>query len=291
MALIDVDTEEFRRTLVKSGEILAKEPSLVFLPPRPIVFVGDTHGDNESTEEVFQRFLGSHLIVFLGDYVDRSPHGGSSTYNLMRILQQKNEHPNDVVLLRGNHEFAELWRYGFKESLGNRDLLVVKPEIEKTLSQLPYAAITQNGVFAIHAGIPNVKSLDEIASIPKGLNSYHENKIACQSVWNDNLLQGMVKPIRNQGDWEPNTDRGFYDDGAIIYGQRFLDEKLSAFGAKVLLRGHDYHAKGHSLSDKVLTIFTASQYSNNGSIKGRYVAVLDPNKVINSTKDLDVVQL
>src|SRR3989338_7787459 len=115
--VVDVDENEFGDVLLRAKDRLAKEPSLIELPSsRPIVFVGDTHGDIESTEEVLRRFLGNHLIVFLGDYVDRAPAEGSSTYNLMRVLKEKTEHPESIVLLRGNHEFMELWRYGFQES-------------------------------------------------------------------------------------------------------------------------------------------------------------------------------
>ncbi|MEK6942634.1 MAG: metallophosphoesterase [Nanoarchaeota archaeon] len=284
-----VDRDEFARVLTEAKGILASEPSLIMLPSRPTVFVGDTHGDSDSTEEVFRRFLGSHLIVFEGDYVDRAPATGSSTYNLMGVLQKKVEHPKDVVLLRGNHEFAELWRYGFQASLDNRDMLVIRPKILQVMSELPYAAMTPNGVLALHAGVPNVESLDDIKAVPKGLVLYQENKIACQLVWNDSLLEGMVNPVGQ--DFAPNTKRGFDDDHSIIYGQRFLDEKLAAFGAKVLVRGHDYHAKGHGLNDKILTIFTSQEYAKDGPMKGRYVAVLDPAKTIQSTKDLEIVQL
>lgn len=70
-----------------------------------IVVIGDVHGkliwkdilDKENPDQV----------IFLGDYV--STHGLESTEqqitNLEDILNYKRNHPDNVILLRGNHEF------------------------------------------------------------------------------------------------------------------------------------------------------------------------------------------
>ncbi|MBC7099953.1 hypothetical protein H5T52_12770 [Candidatus Bipolaricaulota bacterium] len=51
-------------------KVLEKEPRLIRLPPeRTTVFVGDTHGDREATEEVLRRYFDElHVLVFLGDF-------------------------------------------------------------------------------------------------------------------------------------------------------------------------------------------------------------------------------
>lgn len=59
--------------LERAGRVFEKESRLIRLPPRGgVVFVGDTHGDLDATEQVTRRYLKeSCRIVFLGDYVDR----------------------------------------------------------------------------------------------------------------------------------------------------------------------------------------------------------------------------
>jgi len=51
----------------------AEAPRLVRLPQdRPIVYVGDIHGDMDAVNIVVSRFPSpDHIIVFLGDIVDR----------------------------------------------------------------------------------------------------------------------------------------------------------------------------------------------------------------------------
>jgi predicted phosphodiesterase len=84
-------------------EILEKEPRLVHLPSRGrVVFVGDTHGDLDATQEVIRRYLKKNCrIVFLGDYVDR---GKYSKENILYLLHLKRKHPDKICLLAGNHE-------------------------------------------------------------------------------------------------------------------------------------------------------------------------------------------
>ncbi|HID09015.1 TPA: serine/threonine protein phosphatase, partial [Candidatus Micrarchaeota archaeon] len=63
------------KLLERAREIFRHEGRLIRLPAeKTIVFVGDTHGDSEASEYVISRFLRpDHVIVFLGDYVDRGP--------------------------------------------------------------------------------------------------------------------------------------------------------------------------------------------------------------------------
>ena len=40
---------------------------------------------------------------------------------------------------------------------------------------MPYVASTDNGVIALHGGIPDVHSVDELNSIPKCVHYYQKN--------------------------------------------------------------------------------------------------------------------
>ncbi|MBI3413987.1 MAG: metallophosphoesterase [Verrucomicrobia bacterium] len=88
-----------------------------------IVFHGDFHGDVHSLIAFVawlnrQNYLQEFKIikprvwlVFLGDYTDRGMFGVEVLYTLLRL---KVENPDNVVLLRGNHEDVSIAaRYGF----------------------------------------------------------------------------------------------------------------------------------------------------------------------------------
>ncbi len=88
---MDLNYEEIRNCL-------KKEPRIIRLPEKgKAVFVGDTHGDVETTEEVLNRyFKPGYTLVFLGDYVDR---GRSSRENISLLLARKLEAPDRLHLL------------------------------------------------------------------------------------------------------------------------------------------------------------------------------------------------
>ena len=107
----------------KVGKLLEKEPRLIQLPSQgKAVFVGDTHGDLEATQEIVHRYLRKpYRIVFLGDYVDRGEH---SEENIHYLLQLKSEHPDQIFLLAGNHEgymVKEFYPVSFWKSLSLKE--------------------------------------------------------------------------------------------------------------------------------------------------------------------------
>ncbi|MBX3743726.1 MAG: serine/threonine protein phosphatase [Verrucomicrobiae bacterium] len=96
-------------------------------PGSRLLIQGDLHGDIHSLLACLDHFQAEgHLdgfrivrpevrMVFLGDYTDRGMHGVEVLYTLMR-LQLAN--PEQVVLVRGNHEDLNLVaRYGFLAEL------------------------------------------------------------------------------------------------------------------------------------------------------------------------------
>src|SRR4030042_4334047 len=87
----------------KASKILEKESRLIQLPSQgKVVFVGDTHGDLEASQQVIQQYLKKpYRIVFLGDYVDR---GDYSEENIQYLLGLKMKNPEEMFLLAGNHE-------------------------------------------------------------------------------------------------------------------------------------------------------------------------------------------
>lgn len=62
--------------------------------------------------------MGSKNYVFLGDYVDRGYH---SVETICLLLGYKCKYPENVVLLRGNHETKSLTKiYGFYDEVSKK---------------------------------------------------------------------------------------------------------------------------------------------------------------------------
>lgn len=253
-------------TVANFRKVLAGEPRLIRLPPeKTAVFVGDTHGDREASEQVLQRYFDDrHVLVFLGDYVDRGP---DSLGNLTLLMRAKIAHPDRIFLLMGNHEAwavapftpADFWR-----SLDPEEERI----LAETLSLLPLAAYHPAGVLALHGALPDVDELEEIEKIPLG--SANWRKIT----W---------------GDWVDGpgycVDPGFF--GRPAYGADYFFEVMDRLGLRVLVRAHQPDASLFLFDGHCLTLFTSHAYGPGP----RRVALLFPEKTVRSGKDLAIREL
>lgn len=74
---------------------------------KDVQIVGDVHGSLGSLKTVLTSFFSNisedpnFSILFLGDYIDR---GSESLRCMLILLKLKTSFPNNVYLLRGNHE-------------------------------------------------------------------------------------------------------------------------------------------------------------------------------------------
>lgn len=182
------DKAQVFELLKRVNPLLNSEPSLIRVNSRKVVFIGDTHGNFDSSRSVFDRFDSKqYVLVFLGDYVDRGP---QQLRNIYLLLMKKLESPDRVVLLRGNHETWRINRiYGFLYELlqlyEEKDAYNVWNKFNEIFSLMPYGCLVNGKILAIHGGLPSgLTSLKQIGSLPKG-ETDPTDTIAFQLLWND----------------------------------------------------------------------------------------------------------
>jgi len=234
-------------------------------PDRPVVFVGDTHGDREATERVFARYpVPEWTVVFLGDVVDRGP---DSAGNLELVLSETVAHPDAVHLLMGNHEAwavapfspADFWQgltAGDAAALGD------------ALGALPLSAWHPAGVLAVHGALPRATSLDALDAIEPGSEAWRA------MTW---------------GDWEPRPSGATppAGGGRPLFGRADFEERMRPLRARVLVRSHQPFAPTYLFDDRCLTVFTSCAYGDGQ----RRVAVLRPGRPVRTGRDLELVEL
>jgi hypothetical protein len=252
-----------KEVLSEAAELFKKQGRLIRLSAgKTIVFVGDTHGDREATEIVFDHFLSSDTtIVFLGDIVDR---GSDSPGNLELILRTKLAHPDDVYLLMGNHEG---WAVGpfspadFWQRLDPEEAYT----LAETLAHLPYAAWHPRGVLALHGALPDVAQINEIETIRLGSSDWQ------RITW---------------GDWADAPghvlDLGVF--GRPTFGRDAFETISNRLGLSSLVRSHQPFAPLYLYENRCLTIFTSNAYGGTE----RRVAILKSGKVIHNARDLEL---
>ena len=245
--------------------ILAQDSRLIRLPAKgKAVFIGDTHGDFEATEKVFDRyFQPGYVLIFLGDYVDR---GDYSRKNIDFLLGKKREAPEQVFLLMGNHEGYSLLPFApadFWESLS----LEEERSFTEVFQYLSFAAVTENGIIAVHGVPPDVKALDEIDDIELASEQWH------QVTWGDF--------VEMPGDFLGNYR------GRPVYGKDYFKRTMNKLGRTVLIRSHQPYIDPVIFNKFCLTLMTSHAYKPE-----RIIAIADlENPTIKTVDDLEIIEV
>lgn len=198
------------------------------------------------------------MLVFLGDYIDR----GKFSYNgvLRTVMQLFVAAPEDVFVLRGNHEYYV--------ELNGRVLAPVRPA--EAMSSL--AAIAPNEVFAaymrlfealpnmlvfdrilfVHAGIPRD---DTIAAKLKSAASLNDPELRFQMLWSD-PSEADVIPAELQT-----------ANARFPFGRRQFKSFMQRLGCTTLVRGHERIVEGFRVvyddpDGTLLTLFSAGGKTN-----------------------------
>lgn len=227
-----------RILLERARQILEEEPRLVTLPNRgQAIFVGDTHGDLDATTKVTDKYLTkNNVIVFLGDYVDRGDH---SLENMLHLLTLKVQHPQNLILLMGNHEgflVKEFYPANFWLELSQER----REMFNGTLLRLPFAVQSANGILGLHGALPNVDRLEDINDVVPGDETWN------QMVWGD--FQDME-----------GESLGEYV-GRPQFGRDYFDRLMSRFEKSVLIRAHQPNVSANMFGKRCLTLFTSFAY-------------------------------
>ncbi|MCM8762258.1 MAG: serine/threonine protein phosphatase [Candidatus Omnitrophica bacterium] len=235
---------------------------LIELPEKgKVVFLGDTHGDYNTTRMIIKGFINkdNHYIVMLGDYVDR---GKDSRKNIDFLLDTKKKHPN-LIMLAGNHEMffvRECSPSDFWDSLSKEDYEYYK----NIFSELPLV-ISGNGFLGLHGALPDIEKIEDIDTIQPG----DENWI--RIIWGD----FRDKPGMALGNFL----------GRPKFGRDYFLKVMERLEKNVLIRGHDPLVSERIFNNRCLTLFTSSNYGD------RKIAILDLEKEVKSIDDIEIVSL
>ena len=260
------ELEEFVATLsceelekmFEEAKGLFKDKIEVLDPAGTIVFHGDLHGDIATVYSLWERLgleevLNHYKLVFLGDYVDRGP---KQIEALLLVLALKARRPEEVIVLRGNHEPLRdvgVSPHDFPDVLYSRCGPKGIKLYEKALDlfdALPLMARVGD-VIGLHGGPPT-------RAVLKGSLSLTKEDIV-DVLWSD--------PDELVGErlcsWDEPAEKCFVENYlrgiGKLWGAGMTRAFLEMMNAKSLVRGHT-NVDGFALCHKsrVLTLFTRS---------------------------------
>ena len=168
--------------------VLSAEPNLVRVDGK-VVIVGDIHGQFYDLVAMLRKLKGrnqaenSQKILFLGDYVDRGNYGPEVSAYLFCL---KLKYPNDIFLLRGNHESRDMAEaFNFRQQVLMLYDEQVYEEFMDTFDVLPVASIVNGLYLSMHGGISHrLTSVDSINRFERRMEPPDDSLLA-DLLWAD----------------------------------------------------------------------------------------------------------
>ncbi|GAB1604492.1 hypothetical protein Ahia01_000730700 [Argonauta hians] len=242
-----------------------------------VTIVGDIHGNLNDLLTIFHKNnlpSTTNPYLFNGDIVDRGP---KSVEVCMIIFYSILVFPNHVFLNRGNHEdYVMNRKYGFTQEIiakfrhHSKAILKLYNILFK---YLPLASTIDDKIFVTHGGISDSIDLMKIQDIPR------KNFVSI-------LRPGNDVEMNDRDNWEhvmdllwsdPKNPNGCYANDFRSTGKYFgpdvTEEFLRTNGLLLIIRSHECKPNGYEYTHNrnVLTIFSSSNYYEDGSNKGAYI--------------------
>ncbi|NXT18749.1 PPE1 phosphatase, partial [Syrrhaptes paradoxus] len=261
--------------LCETRRVLKEMPNITHLSTsysKEITVCGDLHGNLDDLLLIFYKNglpSEQNRYVFNGDFVDR---GKNSMEILIILFAFLLIYPNDLHLNRGNHEdYIMNLRYGFTKEVSKkykvRFFLLPLYFLLQGNFQPIYLCAVQND-FSNVVEIILLKSLmrppksvrDRQDQVKERIPTTRPSKHTLDILWSD---------PRSQNGCTPNKCRG----GGCYFGPDVTAKLFERYNLKMLIRSHEFKPEGYEISHggKVITIFSASNYYEEGSNRGAYI--------------------
>jgi protein phosphatase len=262
---LNIHTAEFTKTVEQVTEILEKEDGRVgnlrikgrlieAEPAGEALVIGDLHGDLESLIDILQQSnilermekSSESVLIFLGDYGDRGAYSAETYYTVLKL---KLLHPEQVVLMRGNHEgpqdlmpsphdlptqfqarFGKKWTEAYATT---RELF----------EHLYNALLVDKQYLMVHGGLPKEPSTTEDMAYAHVLHP--KCSLLEELLWSDpdEAVEEATASPRGAGS---------------LFGKNVTNKVLAKLNVKILIRGHEPCEDGFKINHcgKVLTLFS-----------------------------------
>ncbi|KAG8495149.1 hypothetical protein CXB51_013254 [Gossypium anomalum] len=265
-----LDCNEIADLCESAERIFTVEPTVLQLKA-PIKIFGDLHGQFGDLMRLFDEYGAPSTAgdiayidyLFLGDYVDRGQH---SLETITLLLALKVEYPNNVHLIRGNHEAADINAlFGFRieciERMGERDGIWVWHRINRLFNWLPLAALIEKKIICMHGGIGrSINHVEQIENLQRPITMEAGSIVLMDLLWSDPTENDSVEGLR------PNA-RG---PGLVTFGPDRVMEFCNNNDLQLIVRAHECvmdgferFAQGH-----LITLFSATNYCGTANNAG-----------------------
>jgi len=214
----------------------------------PMKICGDIHGQFHDLLRLFEYggIPPESNYLFLGDLVDRGKQGLES---VTLLWAYKVKYPENMFILRGNHECASITRiYGFYDECKRRYNIKMWKTFCDVFNCMPIASLIDEKIFCFHGLSPELNNLDQIRRIVRPTD-VPDTGLVCDLLWGD--------PDKDIAGWAEN-DRGV----SFIFGPDVVSSFLQKHDMDLCVRAHQVVEEGYEFFAKrqLITLFSAPNY-------------------------------
>ncbi|XP_065885715.1 serine/threonine-protein phosphatase with EF-hands 1-like isoform X3 [Dysidea avara] len=260
-----------------------------------ITICGDLHGNLDDLLIIFHKNGlpdNDNPYIFNGDFVDRGSYSVEVALILFSLLLL---YPSAIFINRGNHEdYIMNIRYGFVDEVTMKypdNGHTIISLFNEVFRWLPVACLIDGKVLVVHGGISPSTDLKHLNTINRNkykslLQPQGGSSIATgdsDKDWRQLFDVLWSDPVPTNGS-KPNTMRG----GGVYFGPDITDKVLDRNNISLLVRSHECKDEGYEVThnNKVITIFSSSNYYQHGSNKGAYLK-MTPNRELHFVQFLN----
>ncbi|KAI4329747.1 hypothetical protein MLD38_028095 [Melastoma candidum] len=270
-----LDSYEVGELCYAAEQIFMHEPTVLQLKA-PIKVFGDLHGQFGDLMRLFDEYgfpstAGDITYIdylFLGDYVDRGQH---SLETITLLLALKIEYPENVHLIRGNHEAADINAlFGFRleciERMGENDGIWAWTRFNQLFNCLPLAALIEKKIICMHGGIGrSINSVEQIEKLERPITMDAGSVILMDLLWSDPTENDSVEGLR------PNA-RG---PGLVTFGPDRVTDFCKKNKLQLIIRAHECVMDGFErfAQGQLITLFSATNYCGTANNAGAILVV------------------
>ncbi|KAI3783127.1 hypothetical protein L2E82_13190 [Cichorium intybus] len=270
-----LDAFEVGELCYAAEQILMHEPTVLQLKA-PIKVFGDLHGQFCDLMRLFDEYgfpsSGGDITyidyLFLGDYVDRGQH---SLETITLLLALKIHYPENVHLIRGNHEAADINAlFGFRleciERMGENDGIWAWQRFNQLFNNLPLAALIEDKIICMHGGIGrSIHLVEQIEKLERPITMDAGSVVLMDLLWSDPTENDSVEGLR------PNA-RG---PGLVTFGPDRVTDFCRRNKLQLIIRAHECVMDGFErfAQGQLITLFSATNYCGTANNAGAILVI------------------
>ncbi|KAE8701964.1 Serine/threonine-protein phosphatase BSL2-like protein [Hibiscus syriacus] len=238
-------------------QLFMQEPTVLQLKA-PVKVFGDLHGQFGDLMRLFDEYgfpstAGDITYIdylFLGDYI---------------------EYPENVHLIRGNHEAADINAlFGFRieciERMGENDGIWAWTRFNQLFNFLPLAALIEKKIICMHGGIGrSIHSVEQIEKLERPITMDAGSIILMDLLWSDPTENDSIEGLR------PNA-RG---PGLVTFGPDRVTDFCKKNKLQLIIRAHECVMDGFErfAQGQLITLFSATNYCGTANNAGAILVI------------------